>query len=70
MRFFFDRNMSRYLAQAIDKLDRENEIRQHDDHPRFNIKTADVEWIATLAEDSLWSVTAAGPGRTPSCGAM
>ena len=36
MRFFFDRNMSKYLAEAIDKLDRENEIKHHDDDPRFN----------------------------------
>jgi hypothetical protein len=43
MRFFFDRNMSKYLARAIDSLDRDNEIRHHDDDPRFNQRTTDIE---------------------------
>jgi hypothetical protein len=43
MKFFFDRNMSRYLAQALGKLDRENEIKHHDDDPRINTKTTDVD---------------------------
>jgi PIN like domain len=62
MRFFFDRNMSRYLAQAIDKLDRENEIRHHDDDPRFDIKTADVEWITTPAKDAPSWIVLSGDG--------
>jgi hypothetical protein len=44
MRFFFDRNMSPYLARAIDILDRENEVRHHDQDPRFNERTTDIEW--------------------------
>jgi PIN domain-containing protein len=62
MRFFFDRNMSRYLAQAIDKLDRENDIRHHDDDPRFEPETADIEWMTTLARDDPPWIVLSGDG--------
>ena len=62
MRFFFDRNMSKYLAEAIDKLDRENEIKHHDDDPRFNIRTPDIEWITTLSKDDPPWIILSGDG--------
>ncbi len=62
MRFFFDRNMSKYLAEAIDKLDRENEIKHHDDDPRFNIRTSDIEWITTLSKDDPPWIILSGDG--------
>jgi PIN like domain len=62
MRFFFDRNMSRYLAQAIDKLDRENDIRHHDDDPRFEPETTDIEWISALAKDEPPWIVLSGDG--------
>jgi hypothetical protein len=62
MRFFFDRNMSRYLAQAFDKLDRDNEIRHHDDDPRFHIRTTDIEWINALVKDDPPWINLSGEG--------
>lgn len=51
MRFFFNRNMSPYLARAVDALDRDNSILHHDDDPRFNKKTTDIEWLTALSKD-------------------
>ncbi len=62
MRFFFDRSMSKYLAQAIDKIDRENDIKHHDDDPRFGIRTPDVEWIKTLSTDDPPWIILSGDG--------
>jgi hypothetical protein len=62
MRFFFDRNMSPYLARAIDILDRENEVRHHDQDPRFNERTTDIEWVSVLGKDVLTWVDLSGDG--------
>jgi PIN like domain len=53
--------MSKYLAEAIDKLDRENEIKHHDD-PRFNIRTPDIEWITILSKDDPPWIILSGDG--------
>ena len=45
MRFFFDRNISKYLARAISELNRHKEIVAHDDDQRFKNNTTDLEWI-------------------------
>jgi PIN like domain len=62
MRFFFDRNMSPYLARAIDILDRENEVRHHDQDPRFNERTTDIEWVSVLGKDVPTWVVLSGDG--------
>jgi hypothetical protein len=62
MRFFFDRNMSPYLARAIDILDRENEIRHHDQDPRFNERMTDIEWVSVLGKDEPAWIVLSGDG--------
>jgi len=56
--------MSRYLAQAIDKVDRDNEIKHHDDDHRVTIRTTDIEWITTLAKDAPPWIVLSGDGAT------
>ena len=51
MRFFFDRNMSPYLARTVAALDRDNNILHHDWDQRFNKRTTDIEWLTALAKD-------------------
>jgi len=51
MRFFFDRNMSVYLARMMDIFEREHTVVHHDDDGRFNPRTPDIEWIKELGKD-------------------
>jgi hypothetical protein len=55
MRFFFDRNISKYIAQMLDAFSRGDrgghEAKGLDDDPRFTKTTGDVEWLAALGRD-------------------
>ncbi len=63
MRFFFDRNMSIWIARMVDAFEREHTVRHHDDDPRFIPTTSDIEWIQALgADDPSWIVIS-GDGR-------
>ncbi len=63
MKFFFDRNMSVYLARMIGILERDHTVRHHDEDPRFTITTPDTEWISILATDRPTWVVISGDGR-------
>jgi PIN like domain len=63
MRFFFDRNMSVYLARMIAALERNHVIRHHDDDPRFAFNTPDTEWISILGKDEERWIVLSGDGR-------
>ena len=63
MRFFFDRNMSPYLARMMDIYDREHTVSHHDDDDRFNPRTTDLEWIDALAKDEPPWVVMSADGR-------
>jgi hypothetical protein len=63
MRFFFDRNMSLYLARMIGELERNHVIRHHDADPRFTCTTPDTEWISVLGKDQLTWIVLSGDGR-------
>jgi hypothetical protein len=63
MRFFFDRNMSLYLARMVDIYDREHTVVHHDDDGRFGPTTPDIEWIRTLAKDRPPWVVISADGR-------
>ena len=63
MRFFFDRNMSVYLARMIGVLERNHVIRHHDDDPRFAFNTPDTEWISILGKDEERWIVLSGDGR-------
>src|SRR5437870_342434 len=53
MRFFVDRNISIYIAKILAAFsERDHEVRHHDQDGRFQVTTADEEWIRTLANDS------------------
>ncbi len=55
MRFFFDRNISKYIAQMLDAFSRGHpgghEVKSLDDDRRFTNTTGDVEWLAVLGRD-------------------
>ena len=56
MRFFFDNNLSPYLARAINELgkpDGTDVVPLADKFPR---NTADFEWIAALGAEGDWSI--------------
>lgn len=63
MRFFFDRNMPPQLARMVDALERQHTARHHDDDPRFNPTTPDVEWIQALGSDEPSWIVISGDGR-------
>jgi len=57
MNFFFDRNMPPQLAKMIAAYDIKNIITHHNDDPRFNETTTDIEWISVLGGDSSpWNI--------------
>jgi len=63
MNFFFDRCLPRRLAQIIEIYDTAHSIRHHDDDPRFNETTTDVDWMRALALDSpTWIVVSGDLG--------
>ena len=63
MRFFFDRNMPHRLARMIDVFETEHTIQHHDDDPRFNQTTTDIEWLSVLNEDAERWVIVSCDGR-------
>ena len=63
MKFFFDRNMSVYLARMITALERDHTIQHHDEDPRFQTTTPDTEWISVLGKDRPTWVVISGDGR-------
>lgn len=63
MRFFFDRNMSPYLARMVSIFAREHTVVHHDDDGRFAPTTADIEWIRTLSADNPQWIVLSGDGR-------
>ena len=63
MKFFFDRNMSVYLARMISALERDHTIEHHDEDPRFETTTPDTEWISVLGKDRPAWVVISGDGR-------
>jgi hypothetical protein len=64
MRFFFDRNMSVYIARMMRELEREHTVRHLDDDERFVCTTPDTEWMSVLGKDGHppWIVIS-GDGR-------
>ena len=50
------------ILRAIDILDRENEVRHHDQDPRFNERTTDIEWVSVLGKDVPTWVVLSGDG--------
>jgi PIN like domain len=64
MRFFFDRNMSIYLARMVDVYERgAHMIIHHDDDGRFGPTTPDIDWIGALAADDPVWIVLSGDGR-------
>ena len=63
MRFFFDRNMSPYLARMVDIYERGHTVIHHDDDGRFGPTTTDIEWIKALAADDPPWIVLSGDGR-------
>ncbi len=56
MRFFLDRNLSPYLADAIAALCKPDSIHVEHLNLRFNQRTPDVDWINKLASEGDWGV--------------
>lgn len=56
MRFFFDRNLSPYLADAIAALCAPDLMVVEHLNVRFGPTTQDVDWINTLAIEGGWGV--------------
>lgn len=63
MSFFFDRNMSPYLARMVSIYAREHTVVHHDEDGRFTPTTRDVEWITALSADVPPWVVLSGDGR-------
>src|SRR5947208_1955029 len=52
MKFFFDRSIPIALARMVRAIDGANlEIVHHDEDPRFNPKTTDIEWLQAIRGD-------------------
>lgn len=64
MRFFFDNNISRRLAEAMAALStyEDSSIQVHHLQGRFGPKVSDIQWIGTLAAEGDW-VVVSGDGR-------
>jgi PIN like domain len=64
MRFFFDRNISHHLARMLagyaGRYD--DEVRAHDDDPRFELNTPDEVWLKALGQDDPPWVVVCGDG--------
>ena len=56
MRFFFDNNLSPYLAKALDALCRPGGVAVEHLRAKFPEDISDVEWIGRLAKEGEWSV--------------
>ncbi len=56
MKFFFDRNWSKYLASAIRELSKPEgiEVIHHDE--KFAKDCSDTEWIGKLGDEGNWAV--------------
>jgi len=56
MRFFFDNNLSPYLAESINALARQDGDEVTHMRTKFPQDTPDVEWIKKLASEGNWIV--------------
>ena len=56
MRFFFDNNLSPYLAKALAALCESQDVAVEHLREKFPVATTDVEWIRRLADEGDWSV--------------
>ncbi len=56
MKFFFDNNLSPYLAKALDALCAPEGIAVEHLRQKFPEDISDVEWIERLAKEGEWSV--------------
>lgn len=56
MRFFLDRNLSPYLADALAALCKLDGIHVEHLEARFKATTPDVEWIHALGSEKDWAV--------------
>lgn len=63
MKFFFDRNMSKYLATMMAIYERTATVVHLDDDGRFIPTTPDVEWIRILAADETPWIILSGDAR-------
>lgn len=63
MIFFFDRCMPLRLARMVSILETEHKVVHHDDDPRFDQKTTDIEWITALKSDGKPWIVFSSDGR-------